>query len=132
MRPIALRRAVSFCILALIAVVVIGLFVVRKGTLRPDGFFSVWVLLGLIVFLAIYNVRKTLPFLPLGSSAAWLQVHIYCGFLTFLLFAIHVRFSVPNGIFECVVERNVGVRRGTACHNQRPASAGAANGSQCG
>ncbi|MEP3479075.1 MAG: hypothetical protein ABJZ55_07505 [Fuerstiella sp.] len=42
-------------------------------------------------------------FLPLGSSASWLQFHIYVAFLSFILFAVHIQFSVPNGIFECTL-----------------------------
>jgi hypothetical protein len=63
-------------------------------------YFSGIVLLAAIVFLAAYNVRKKLPFLPLGSSETWLQLHIYVGYLTFVLFAIHLRFELPTGGFE--------------------------------
>jgi hypothetical protein len=103
MRSFALRRTVRICITMLIAVLVFVFFGLAGGTLQASGYRSGWVLLGLVVFLASYNLRKLLPFLPLGSSAAWLQFHIYCGFLTFLLFAIHIRFSVPNGVFECLL-----------------------------
>lgn len=76
-------------------------YAIGQGTLRPSGFVSGWLLLGLIVFLALYNVRKALPFLPLGSSAGWLQFHIYCGFLSFVMFAVHLHFKIPSGVFEC-------------------------------
>jgi hypothetical protein len=50
--------------------------------------------------LTIYNVRKKLPFLPLGKSETWLQIHIYLGFFTTLLFLIHLNFRAPHGWFE--------------------------------
>lgn len=103
MTSFALRRVVGISATTLIAIMVLAVFLVGRGALGTDSFQSGWVLLGLIVFLALYNVRKRLPFLPLGASSTWLQLHIYCGFLTFLLFLIHVRFSIPTGIFEGVL-----------------------------
>ena len=63
-------------------------------------YFSGIVLLAAIVFLAAYNVRKKLPFLPLGSSETWLQWHVYVGYFTFALFAVHLEFKIPTGGFE--------------------------------
>ena len=62
--------------------------------------FSGWALLFVILFLAGYNLRKKLPFLPLGSSETWLQLHIYLGYFTFILFLVHVEYRVPTGWFE--------------------------------
>ena len=59
-----------------------------------------WLLFAVMVVLAAYNVRKKLPFLPLGNSENWLQFHIYAGFFTVVLFLIHVKFRVPTGWFE--------------------------------
>src|SRR6266568_3902873 len=59
-----------------------------------------WVLFAVMVLLTIYNARKNLPFLPLGSSESWLQIHIYAGFFTVVLFLIHLNFRVPTGWFE--------------------------------
>jgi hypothetical protein len=72
-------------------------------TLQSYAFVSGWLLFGAIVLLAAYNVRKRFPMLPLFTSAAWLQLHIYVGLITFVLFAVHVRYSVPNGVFECLL-----------------------------
>lgn len=55
------------------------------------------------LFLAAYNVRKKLPGLPLGSSRAWLQSHIYGGLGACVLFAMHIGWRVPNGLFESVL-----------------------------
>ena len=47
--------------------------------LSPSAFTRGYLMLAAVLFLALYNVRKKLPFVPLGSSAAWLQWHIYVG-----------------------------------------------------
>src|SRR5688500_18774372 len=65
-------------------------------------YFSGIALLVAIIFLAAYNVRKKLPFLPLGSSETWLQWHIYVGYFTFALFLVHLEYRVPTGWFEIV------------------------------
>jgi len=64
------------------------------------AYLSGWVLLGVMILLALYNMRKRLPFLSLGSSEAWLQVHVYAGFFTVVLFLIHLNFRLPTGWFE--------------------------------
>ena len=63
-------------------------------------YLSGWVLLGIIIILAGYNVWKKLPFLPLGTSEGWLQFHIYAGLFSAAIFFVHVRWRWPTGIFE--------------------------------
>jgi hypothetical protein len=41
-----------------------------------------------------------LPFLALGKAETWLQIHIYLGFFTVVLFLIHLNFRMPRGCFE--------------------------------
>lgn len=64
------------------------------------AYLSGWALLAVMILLALYNVRKRLPFLSLGSSEAWLQIHIYAGFFTVVLFLVHLDFRMPTGWFE--------------------------------
>src|SRR5437879_4799616 len=59
-----------------------------------------WGLFAVILFLSVYNGRKKLPFLLRGSSEMWLQIHIYLGLLTAIVFLFHIRFHVPTGWFE--------------------------------
>jgi len=59
-----------------------------------------WGLFAVILFLSAYNARKKLPFLPLGSSEAWFQLHIYLGLSTAAIFLLHIRFHPPTGWFE--------------------------------
>ena len=65
--------------------------------LQPTAFTTGYLLLSAIGFLALYNLRKKLPFLPIGSSAAWLQWHIYVGMGTIGIFALHVGPNWPRG-----------------------------------
>lgn len=71
-----------------------------EDALRSSSFFTGWLLLGAIVFLAAFNVRKKLPAPPLGSGAAWMQLHIYAGLATAGLYAMHAPVRWPGGVLE--------------------------------
>lgn len=75
----------------------------RYLSLRADAFLSGWVLLLLVLFLASYNVRKKLSFIPLGRSSSWLQLHIYAGLLSIVVFAAHSHGRLPHGPFEILL-----------------------------
>jgi hypothetical protein len=66
-------------------------------------YFTGWILFGFMVLLTIYNARKKLPFLPFGKSESWLQIHVYAGFFTVVLFLIHLNFRIPTGWFEATL-----------------------------
>lgn len=72
----------------------------REAGLNSTSFDTGYVLLTAIVFLGLYNVRKKLPVLPWTTSAAWLQMHLYVGLSTAVLFGLHVNWRFPDGIFE--------------------------------
>lgn len=103
MKKLAKRRIRNFGITLIACVILLIVFRIMSSTLYPDAYVSGWILAASIVFLVAYNVRKALSFLPLGTSATWLQIHIYVGLITFCIFAIHVQFRVPNGWFECTL-----------------------------
>lgn len=71
--------------------------------LRDTSFLSGWLLVAAFVVLAGYNLRKKLPFIPLGDSASWMQVHVYVGLLAVGLFVLHVGFDLPNGMLESLL-----------------------------
>ncbi len=73
------------------------------------AYVSGWVLLGFMLLLALFNARKKLPFLPLGRAETWLQIHIYGGFFTVVLFLIHLNFRPPRGGFEITLALLFGV-----------------------
>jgi len=63
-------------------------------------YLSGWALFLLMLILTCFNARKKLPFLPLLSSAAWLQFHIYAGWFSVVLFGLHLHSRLPRGWFE--------------------------------
>lgn len=65
--------------------------------LESSAFVTGYLMLGVVIFLACYNVRKKLPFLPLGSAAGWLQTHLYAGIGSLGLFALHTGIRWPMG-----------------------------------
>jgi hypothetical protein len=80
-----------------------------RGRLGRLDYLTGWALLAVIVFLALYNGRKKLPFLPLGNSETWLQIHIYVGYLAFVIFLIHGNYRLPSGWFEICLAGVFGV-----------------------
>ncbi|MDB6022536.1 MAG: hypothetical protein JWQ04_2393 [Pedosphaera sp.] len=76
----------------------------RYGPQFPRlSYLSGAVLFAVMLVLALYNGRKKLPFLPLFTSETWLQFHIYAGFITVILFLVHIRFRAPTGWFETIL-----------------------------
>ncbi len=91
-------------LITLLAAGVMGCVVwLYERSLAHSAFVTGWVLLVLMVFLSVYNVRKKLPFLPLGSSSIWLQCHIYVGLFTLIVFPMHVSLRVPDGLLEATL-----------------------------
>src|SRR6476661_8923030 len=95
------RRCWRNSILLLIAAIaVLWAHAKFRGKLLGLDYLTGWALLGVVLFLAIYNGRQKLPFLPLGSSEAWLQLHIYIGYLALVIFLVHGNYHLPKGWFE--------------------------------
>jgi hypothetical protein len=100
MRKFTYRRIRNAGLLLLgVAGVWCWLRAVERG-LGTSSFTSGYLLIGAVLFLALYNVRKKLPFLPLGSSAAWLQWHLYVGLGTVAVFGWHAGFAWPGGVLN--------------------------------
>ncbi|MFW6059296.1 MAG: hypothetical protein ACODAQ_03895 [Phycisphaeraceae bacterium] len=105
-RKLAVRRWRNLALTALAAVTLLALVRAQHDALIASAFTTGWLLMGAMLVLALYNGRKKIPFLPLLSSATWLQWHIYIGLLTVVLFVAHafhsppVGFHLPNGVFE--------------------------------
>lgn len=97
------KRIFRLAMLALCSTGAVAFFELMDVALRPTAFYSGLLLFGLVLFLALYGVRKRLRFLPVGSSESWLQYHIYIGLFTGVLFGIHVSWHVPSGLFETLL-----------------------------
>jgi hypothetical protein len=86
---------------ALIAATLAAFWLHKKFCMLPDyAFLTGWILFAAMLVLTFFNARKKLPFLPLGKAETWLQIHIYLGFFTVVLFLIHLNFRLPYGWFE--------------------------------
>lgn len=103
MHKYARRRIRNLTLLVLGALAVLVLHGLADRALRDTARLSGWLLFGMILFLAAYNLRKKLPFLPLGSSASWLQLHIYVGLLTAFTLGLHMGWRMPTGGFEILL-----------------------------
>jgi len=84
-------------LLAIVVGLVLFAHAVLLVSLAPRARYSGWLLAGLVVLLASYNIFKQLPFLPLGRSATWLQVHILAGLLSIVVFVLHTGGRLPHG-----------------------------------
>ncbi|MDA1053265.1 MAG: hypothetical protein O3C40_22670 [Planctomycetota bacterium] len=103
MNTFAARRIRNLGIVAVAAILLIWFSGVMTTALRDTARASGWGLFAMICFLAAYSLRKKLPFLPLGASSRWLQLHIYVGLLTAVVFGIHIGWRVPNGLVELLL-----------------------------
>jgi hypothetical protein len=94
------RRIRNFGVTAMaVAAVWLWARALERG-LGTSGFSTGYLMLAAVLFLALYNVRKKLPFLPLGSSATWLQWHLYVGIGSVALFALHAGIRWPTGVLN--------------------------------
>ena len=96
----ATRRWLAMTLLVTLSALLVANYWFYAPTVHRLAYLSGWLLFLLILLLTAYNVRKKLPFLPLGTSESWLQFHIYAGYLTVVLFLLHIGFRRPTGWFE--------------------------------
>lgn len=84
------QRCISWAITALavaLSLAVVWVLSVRFG--RAD-LFTGYALLGVCLLLAFLSVRKRMLALPIGPVKIWMQVHLYAGVLSLVLFVLHV------------------------------------------
>lgn len=98
------RRIRQLAALATLLAVVAWVVAQLDQSLYRTSFITGWTLLGLVGLLMSYNLRKKLTFLPfLGSSRAWMQIHIYFGLAAVVVFLFHIGLRIPNGKFETLL-----------------------------
>ncbi len=100
MSSFAARRRWGVLLLAALCLLFWGVHSVLEVAVRPTRLFSGWVLFVLVIALTIFNLRKKLPFLPLGTAVAWMELHAYAGLFAIFVFLAHVGFRVPEGPLE--------------------------------
>ena len=62
-----------------------------------------WSLLATMTVLAVFNSRKRLSMVPLGSAAIWLRVHLAGGLLAVAIFWLHTGRLWPTGLYERIL-----------------------------
>jgi hypothetical protein len=100
MIPGSTKRLLWFVALIICSGVAVYVHAIYGPGLPRFTYLSGWALVVLMLVLTLYNGRKKIPFLPLLSSQAWLQFHIYAGLFTGVLFGIHINYRLPTGWFE--------------------------------
>jgi len=97
------RRRRGAAIVAVLTLLAWGIIEVLDASLRSSRFFSGWLLLSLVVALGLFNVRKKIPFLPLGNATAWMEFHAYAGIFSILIFFAHIGFNSVQGALDWVL-----------------------------
>ena len=100
MIPFARQRWLGLALFIAAALAIASWHAQWVGRVPRLAYLTGWALFTVILVLTVFNARKKLPFLPLFSSEAWLQFHIYAGLLTGVMFAVHISYRWPTGWFE--------------------------------
>ena len=91
----------ALIIIAAIAVVGLAYFARQERLALGDAtFVTGWVLLGVMIALGLFNMRKRLSALPLGRAAYWLALHVSLGFFAIAMFFVHTGGVWPDGAYE--------------------------------
>src|SRR5579862_5751653 len=97
------QRWIGLILFMVGAMLVVWLHAKYAGVIPRFAYLSGWVLFVVMLALTFYNARKKISFLPLLSSEAWLQFHIYAGLLTGVLFLVHINYKLPTGWFDDIL-----------------------------
>jgi hypothetical protein len=88
----------------LVAGIIFDLLLVESRSVQvqlgnPGELTGYW-LFGIMVFLALFSLRKKLSMLPLGDASTWLLLHAVGGTLAVAVFWLHTQSVWPNGAYE--------------------------------
>ena len=72
-------------------------------SLGHPAILSGWSIVAMMIFLSLFNVRKKLSMLPLGSAQTWLKLHVVGGILALAFFWIHTERLWPIGRYEQIL-----------------------------
>jgi hypothetical protein len=95
--PFVARRTGFIVALLGVSALTAALSHLLEISLHPAAIYTGGLLLALVLALTLFNARKKLPFLPLGNAATWLQIHIYVGLFSLVVFLLHIHFRAPHG-----------------------------------
>jgi hypothetical protein len=105
----SLRKWTGVALVVGISLALVVWWILLKTSFSGVAVYSGLALFGLMVILALFNSRKKIPFLPLLRASTWLKGHQYLGYLSIVLFLVHVDFRVPNGMLESILATVFGV-----------------------
>jgi hypothetical protein len=94
------RRRRNSAIVAGVTLLTWGVIELLEASLRSTRFFTGMLLLLLVVALGLFNVRKKIPFLPLGNATAWMEFHAYAGIVSVLVFFSHIGLNSLHGALD--------------------------------
>jgi hypothetical protein len=98
------RRRFGSAVVTTLAVVGLLVAYLKYAPLYPrHAYLSGWMLFAVMLFLTFFNLRKKIPFLRIGSTSFWLQLHLYVGVFSGALFLVHIGGGWPAGIFHQVL-----------------------------
>lgn len=97
------KKLINIGVLIAIVLFVMLIDFQMRQSLLVSEFFTGWLMFFIIMMLLLFNLRKKISFLPLGSAYKWMQFHVYGGLLLFTISFIHIDFSFPDGGFETLL-----------------------------
>lgn len=75
----------------------------ERMTLEDPTFVTGWILLGCMVALGLFNVRKRFSALPMGRAAYWLALHVTVGLFAVGMFVVHTGGVWATGGYEQIL-----------------------------
>ena len=103
MRQLRARRTFAITLLIIVSIGYLWLDHALKTSFQPAAQISGTLLFCLLLVLTFFNGRKKMPFLPLLKATTWMQFHIYVGYFTIFLCAIHAGFKIPSGGLDITI-----------------------------
>jgi len=100
MFELSIKRVIGISLVLLATVLLWSLQNRLNHQLDFSTEYTGWILASCVLLLMGYNIRKRVPFLPLMDNRIWMQIHIYIGFFTAIVFFFHMTDSWPHGEFE--------------------------------
>ena len=99
------RRLLRISVVSLVCALLAWWVWWMERDLSRSSYATGYVMYAAVITMALYGVRKKLPGIPLASSANWLQLHIYLGLGSAVLFALHIGWTKkglhwPDGWLE--------------------------------
>ena len=98
------RSSVTFIILGVITFALVAWYA-RTTSLQlgNPAIVTGYTLLGLMLLLGFFNIRKRLSMVPVGRGSLWLAFHVVAGVLAMAMFWLHTGTVWPVGTYERIL-----------------------------